>query len=304
MHASLAVLGAVLSTGVGAQEIKVPVSADTSLFANNPANNLGASDSLAVGATGKGFPARGLMRVDLAGKVPEGSTVLAARLELSVVRVPPGDEASGLLVHRMLKDWTEGNGTGTLGRPAVAGEATWSHQRHPDGAWAAPGGLPGQEFVVEPSGGTTMNALGRYSIEGPGLAADVRAWLADPSANHGWILLSDKESTKLTARRIGSKESVNAADAPVLILTLGVAEGPSITRYGFVEGGFEIGFRAEAGNIYSVQYNPLGPGGTGWQTLTNVVAKLAPLDVTVLDPLLGGVGGQRFYRVADVGDVD
>ncbi len=304
MHTSLAVLGAVFCTGVGAQEIKVPVSADTSLFANNPGNNLGASDSLAVGATGKGLPARGLVRVDLAGKVPEGSTVLAARLELSVVRVPPGDEASGLLVHRMLKDWTEGNGTGTLGRPAVAGEATWAHQRHPDGGWAAPGGVPGQEFVAAPSGGTTMNALGRYLIEGPGLVADVQAWLADPLSNRGWMLVSDKEATKLTARRIGSKESVNPADAPVLVLTLGTAGGPRISRFGFKEGRFELGFRAEAGNIYAVEYNLLGPGGVGWRTLTNVIAKLAPLEVTVVDPLLGGAGGQRFYRVADVGDVD
>jgi hypothetical protein len=257
-----------------------------------------------VGATGKGLPARSLLRFDLTDKIPEGSTVVGARLEFSVVRVPPGDEASALQVHRMLKDWTEGNGTGTLGRPAVAGEATWAHQRHPDGGWAAPGGLPGQEFVVEPSGGVTMNALGRYSIDGPGLVADVRAWLADPLSNRGWMMVSDKESTKLTARRIGSKESVNPAEAPVLVLTLGATAGPTISRFGFVDGRFELGFHAEAGNVYRVQFNLVGPGGTGWQTLTNVIAKLAPQEVTVLDPLLGGAGGQRFYRVADVGDVD
>ena len=304
MLRSLSLLGAVLSAELGAQEIKVPVSADTSLFANNPGNNLGASDSLAVGATGKGFPARGLLRVDLTGKVPEGSTVVGARLEFSVVKTPPGDEASALQVHRMLKDWNEGNGTGTLGRPAVAGEATWAHQRHPDGGWAAPGGAPGQEFVAEPSGGTSMNALGRYSIEGPGLVADVRAWLADPLSNRGWMLVSDKEASKLTARRIGSKESVNPAEAPMLVLTLGASTGPRITRFGFVEGRFELGFRAEAGNVYEVQYNPTGLATAGWQTLTQVIAKLVPQEVTVVDPSPVGAGGQRFYRVADVGDVD
>jgi hypothetical protein len=297
-------LGAVLSAELGAQEIKVPVSADTTLFANNPANNLGASDSLAVGATGKGLPARSLLRFDLTGKVPAGSAVVGARLEFSVVKAPPGDEASGVLVHRLLKDWHEGKGTGNLGRAAVAGESTWNHRSHPDVGWETPGSAPGSEFAATPSGGTTMNAMGRYAIEGPGLVADVQAWLTDPASNRGWLMMSDKEATKLTARRIGSKESVSPADAPILVLTLGATAGPTISRFGFVDGRFEIGFRAEAGNMYAVEYNLLGPGGVGWRTLTNVIAKLAPLEVTIVDPLLGGAGGQRFYRVADVGDVD
>ncbi len=304
MPTFLAVLGLFLSVRVGAQDIRVPVSSDTTLFANNPGNNLGASDSLAVGATGKGFPTRSLLHFDLIGKVPAGSTVVGARLEFSVVKAPPGDEASGLLVHRMLKDWHEGQGTGNLGRAAVAGESTWNHRSHPDVVWETPGAAPGSEFAATPSGGTPMNAVGRYAIEGPGLVADVQAWLADPASNRGWLMVSDKEATKLTARRIGSKESINAAEVPVLVLTLGATAGPTISRFGFVDGRFELGFRAEAGNIYAVEYNLLGPGRAGWWTLTNVIAKLAPVEVTVVDPLLGGAGGQRFYRVADVGDVD
>ncbi len=281
----------------------VPVSADTTLFASNPGNSLGKSDSLAVGATGKGFPARSLVRFDLAGRVPEGSLVVGARLEFTVVKAPAGEEASRVVAHRMLKDWSEGGGTGSLGSPARSGESTWTHQGHPDLAWDAPGCAPGHEYVAEASGSTGMNAPGRYAIEGPGLLADARKWLADPSSNHGWILLGDREDAKLTARRIGSKESLSPADAPVLVLTLGAA-GPTITRYGWVEGGFEIGFRAEAGNLYEVQYNVLGAISTDWRTLTNVVAKLAPVDALVTDPLLGGAGSLRLYRVADVGDVD
>ncbi|MGE3310243.1 MAG: DNRLRE domain-containing protein [Limisphaerales bacterium] len=290
------------SRGEGA-DVRVPVSADTTLFATNPGNSLGRSDSLAVGATGKGFPARALIRFDLAGWVPEGTAVVGARLEFGIVKAPAGEEASMILAHRMLKDWSEGLGTGSLGSPARSGECTWTHQGHPDRPWEGPGCVPGHEYDAEVSGSVGMNAVGRYALEGEGLLADVRRWLADPSSNHGWILLGDREESKYTARRIGSKESANAGDAPVLVLILG-SPGPRITRYGWVDAGFEIGFRAEAGNIYEVQYNTVGPGLDAWLTLTNVVAKLTSVDALVTDPVLGGDGRYRFYRVADVGDVD
>ena len=91
----LAVLGGAIAAAPGwAEDVTIPIGADTTLFANNPGNNLGGSDSLAVGATGKGFPARALLRFDLAGKVPEGRMVAGARLEFSVVKAPAGDEAS------------------------------------------------------------------------------------------------------------------------------------------------------------------------------------------------------------------
>ncbi|MBL9126271.1 MAG: DNRLRE domain-containing protein, partial [Verrucomicrobiales bacterium] len=117
---------ALAGPGATAAESVLPASADTALFATTPGNNLGRSEMLAVGATGKGFPARSLMRFDLTGVVADPATVVAARLEFTVVRAPAGDEGSEVRVHRMLTDWVEGRGTGTLGEPATAGEPTWS----------------------------------------------------------------------------------------------------------------------------------------------------------------------------------
>lgn len=277
--------------------------ADTTLFATTPGNNLGRSEMLAVGATGKGFPARTLLRFDLASVVEDPATVVAARLEFSVVRAPAGDDESGLRVHRMLTDWVEGRGTGTLGEPATAGEPTWSHRIHGSAAWAEPGGAPGVDFVAEASGTTAISGSGRYVVEGPELLADIRGWLAQAVSNRGWILVGDHESTKLTARRIGSRESKVPSEAPTLTLTIADVVRPRIDRWEVKDGRFEFGFLAEAGNIYAVQFRPLAGELSGtWTTLTNIVAKLANVDAVVSDPLRPGFG--RMYRVADVGDVD
>lgn len=55
--------------------------------------------------------------------VPAGATLTGARLGFSVVKGPAGGVASRFLVHRMLKVWGEGRGSGNLGEPAKAGES-------------------------------------------------------------------------------------------------------------------------------------------------------------------------------------
>lgn len=288
---------------VGAAEQILKASADTVLFANNPTNNLGASDLLAVGATGKGFPARSLLRFDLASGIPAGAVILEARLEFQMMRGPGGDEGSGIRAHRMRVDWAEGRGKGNLGEPARAGEATWTFRSYPDVPWSAPGGAPGVEFAETASGMTVVNDLGTYVIGGPGILQDVQAWLASPETHHGWILLSDREDTKLTARRLGSRESAEVGAIPRLVLVLGETAPLRIDRWRIGEGRIEIGFRAEAGNIFEVQYRDLTVPGLGaWGVLTNFIVKLQSRDVLVSEPLK--LGGAVAYRVADVGDVD
>ena len=52
-----------------------------------------------------------------------------------------------------------------------------------------------------------MNAPGSYTFPStPELIENVQKWLASPDTNSGWILLSDSETTKGTARRIASRE--------------------------------------------------------------------------------------------------
>lgn len=292
------------TSGTGnAAEVVVPAESDTALFATTPGNNLGGSDLLAVGATGKGFPARSLVRFDLSGVLADPAAVAGARLEFSVVRAPAGDENSEVLAYRCLTDWVEGRGEGTLGEPARAGEPTWTHRSHPDSAWSEAGGGAGVDYVATPSGGTAVTGLGRYAIEGAGMLADVQAWLAAPSSNRGWMLAGSREASKLTARRLGSKESATASEAPRLILTLSEIPRPRIDRWTVKDGRIELGFRGEAGNVYEVQSRAIGGGGLGtWTVVTQVVAKLVPVDVVATDPVRPDVG--RVYRVADVGDVD
>ena len=306
----IGVVGAflLLASGIGgfrslAAELIVTPSADGALFANNPANNLGASDLLAVGATGKGFPARTLLRFDLTSMVPAGAVVLEARLELQVMRGPGGDEFSSVRAHRMRVDWVEGRGKGNLGEPARAGESTWTHRRYPDLPWSLPGGAKGIEFAETDSGATPMNALGTYVIGGPGILQDVLGWLASPESNFGWILVSEGEETKLTARRLGSRESAALGEVPRLVLVLGEAAPFRMEHWKIHDGRIEFGFRAEAGNIFEVQYRDLTVSGVGaWSVLTNFIVKLQSREVVVSEPLR--VGGAVAYRIADVGDVD
>ena len=62
---------------------------------------------------------------------------------------------------------------------------------------------------------------------------------------------------------------------------------PTCVTLGFVEEGETMGTPA------------------AWQVLTQAVVKLQPVRVEVVDPLPVAAGpGARFYRVADVGDVD
>jgi len=286
-----------------AAELIVIPSADTALFANNPANNLGASDLLAVGVTGKGFPARTLLRFDLASAIPTGGVVVEARLEFQVMREPGGDEFSSVRAYRMQVEWSEGRGRGNLGEPARAGEPTWTHRRYPDSPWSAPGGAKGIEFAETDSGATVMNTLGSYVIGGPGILKDVQGWLASPETNLGWMLVSDQEATKLTARRLGSRESTVAGSIPRLVVVLGESSPFRIDRWKIEDGRFEFGFRAEAGNIFEVQYRDLTRSGAGgWSVLTNFIVKLQSRDVLISEPVRSG--GAVAYRIADVGDVD
>jgi hypothetical protein len=44
--------------------------------------------------------------------------------------------------------------------------------------------------------------------------ADVQGWLNNPKSNFGWMLISESEDTRFTARRFGSREDPN--NAPLL----------------------------------------------------------------------------------------
>lgn len=296
------VAGILIPEGSWAGEtVVLRADADTTLFFAAPGANLGASDSMAIGSTGHDQPGRGLIRFPLAGTLPSGAVVTSARLEFQVTRAPAGGVASLFRAHRLLRPWVEGRGTGNLGSPAVAGEVTWERRSHPDESWGGAGAEPGLDYVAGASGEVRVDGLARYGLEGPTLVRDVQAWLEDPASNAGWILISDGEGQALTARRVGTREAGEA----VATLTLGYEVGtprPVLTRWGRVGDRFEFEFRGEPGNVYEVQFRDRLGDTASWGVLTNIVVKLVPANPVISEPLAAAAA--RYYRVADVGDVD
>jgi hypothetical protein len=64
------------------------------------------------------------------------------------------------------------------------------------------------------------------------MVSDLSAWLAQPDANHGWILLGDETITG-TTRRFDSRESDSPGDRPTLTIWYSLDPSPvSHTTWG------------------------------------------------------------------------
>lgn len=208
--------------------------ADTSITSLDANNNLGRESTLAAGGIAQaGQKFRMLLRFDFAGQIPPGSTIQSVSLRLRVTKKPNPGVPSTFGLHRLLKAWTEGTKTGLRGSPATAGEVTWNNLAAPDTPWSGPGGAAPEDFVAEASAAQTMDAVGNYTFNSTaGLVADVQAWVDDPTSNFGWMLISDRENTPRTARRIAGREAA-AANRPTLTVefTPGtVTTPPQITQ--------------------------------------------------------------------------
>ncbi len=219
-----------------AETVTLKAAADTSLHEVFPGNNLGAEQDLPAGAVGSrngGKRTRALFKFDFTGKIPPNATLTSASLKITVVQRPSAGVASMFDLHRMLVDWGEGKKTtGKSGAAASAGEVTWNNRSHPSTPWGAPGAKAATDFAEKVSAALLMNSSTAYTFgPTPDLLADVQAWINDPAANFGWILISEKENTSSTARRISAKEGP-AASAPTLVVefTIPTAEPPVITQ--------------------------------------------------------------------------
>ena len=203
-----------------AQTVSLEPIADGTLFQQDDgllAN--GAGIYLFAGQTVQGDESlrlrRALLRFDIAGAVPAGSTVTGAELTLRMNRTISGGSIQTL--HRVTSDWAEGaddapgqEGGGTL---ATAGAATWIHTSFDTAFWTNPGG----DFVAAPSATEVVSGFGTYQWDGPGMVADVQAW-ADGGDNFGWILIGDEDDAP-TAKRFDSRESTNVSFRPALVIT-------------------------------------------------------------------------------------
>jgi glucose/arabinose dehydrogenase len=201
-------------------------SRDTSMFEEFPSHGNSFGSGLFAGrliSGGGGHLRRALLGFDVSS-LPEGTSIAAATLRLTVNKVPQSGIATGIgTLHRMLHTWTEGttdagavqSGDGQ-GVPATAGsgDPTWSHANYNGTAWTTLGG----DF--SPLASATLGnmiSIGDHVWSSPFLARDVQQWLDLPTTNHGW-LLRISESTTGTARRFATRDEQNAAQRPLLTL--------------------------------------------------------------------------------------
>ena len=282
---------------LAAATIRLTPVADTSLYAGAADNNMGGQEAIAVGGTATGVTFRGLLKFDVADNLPAGAVIQSVSLQLTVVKSSTTGVPSTFTVHRVLKNWGEGDkGLGITGIGALAGdgEATWRARLHPAILWGAAGGEPGVDFASAASGATSepVQSSGAADFAStPDLIADVRHWLAEPGDNFGWLLQSESEATLFTSRRFGSSEG---AEPPLLIIDAIVP--PHIGLTSIANGLFTLQFDGEAGKSYVVERRTQADSGE-WTIVTNVPPLEISGPVSVTDPLRSG---NQFYRVGEL----
>ncbi len=275
-----------------AQSVTLHPSADTTLFENNPDNNLGGFPTLAAGTTAHGLRSRAVIKFNLAGSIPSNAVIASATLKIAVVQTPlGGGEPSTFSVYRVLKDWGEGNkAASTTGLPATSGEATWNHRFFPSVPWGTPGAAVGIDYSEIPSSSTAIGGIATYTFPASdAMNADVAHWLSTPAQNFGWILISDDDATWTTARRFGARESSIQPE-----LQIDYTTGFKISNIDRQDTTVRMTFTAEASFKYTVEYRPNVASGA-WSTLTNITAKLASFEAVATDSTLNAQ--QRYYRI-------
>jgi hypothetical protein len=222
----------ILLTALAIGLLAVPASAgittltadrDNSIYSDSSLLSNGSGAYLFSGQTFQPEVRRALVRFDL-GSIPEGATVIGAGLDLWCNQSPLGNPGPvDFTIHVVTADWGEAGSDagdpGGLGAPADTGDATWTDRFFDQGLpWATAGG----DFDPTPSasasvGQCTAATPVNASFTSADVAADVQAWLDDPSSNFGWLVLGDEE-TLPSARRFASRENGNDIIVPTLTI--------------------------------------------------------------------------------------
>jgi hypothetical protein len=274
--------------------------ADASLMEVAPTNNNGALRWVNAGTTQNGPRTRGLFRFDPAAVLPTNALIVSASVVFELTGQPAMGEtipSASFGLHRMLRPWGEGtktNGQFAIGQgqPASPGEVTWVSAFHPTNNWTVPGGQGGADFTIFESASTFIEDVGNspYTFgPTPELAADVQRWLNNPGTNFGWMLLCADEGPRFTARRFASREDFN--NPPRLELQYFVP--PRFDRMEAVGEFLLLGFRAEAGHRYDLEYREM-LNGPGWKVLAGLGSFAESMSVMLLVP---AGEPQCFYRL-------
>jgi hypothetical protein len=224
---------------------------------------------------------RAVVNFDLSS-LPAGATITSAQLTLTVTMVPSAAANSTFGLHRVLVPWDESN-------------LTWNRRLAPDITWSQPGVAAPVDFSAGASGTVFVGGLGTYTFASTaGLIADAQYWLANPAANHGWLLLAQSEATAKTARHFGARE--NAGNPPRLRLeytTTGAADPrgqiTAVTRTGV---NVQLIIASTPGQGYVIERTTNIH--EGWSFATNLTAGAGVTNLLHSEPLDGARG---FYRV-------
>ena len=196
---------------------------DASIYEENDTFSNGGFNGIFVGRAGDNLPLppqgairRGAIRFDLSS-IPAGSMVLAVTLTLEIGGAPAtGPAQTSQSLHPLLKDWNEGSvSAGSRGGASNPGDMTWRSNKAGQEDWVTPGGDFGPA-----SAAATVGQSGKVGWASVPMAADVQAWIDNPSANFGWMLVGDESGTLRTARRFNSSEDLSSSRRPALSILL------------------------------------------------------------------------------------
>ncbi len=205
---------------------------DNTLFedADGDTSN-GAGPAFFAGKNNQNLTRRAVLNFDVAAAVPAGAKIDSVVLTL-VVSSAPDLIPRRFALHRVLADWGEGQSfsAGGAGAPATTSDATWLHTFYPDQLWTNAGG----DFDPTASASQEVTDVGVYTWTGSGMTASVQSWLAQSSANFGW-LIQGEESGPRTVRRFDSREADVAANRPKLTIYYSVATGIRPTTWGYMK---------------------------------------------------------------------
>lgn len=252
------------------QVVTLPAVADTGLYEVGSTNNLGLAEAVPAGAHAGAKRSRFLVRFDPAGALPAGAQVTGVALKLQVTVASTPVEIYG--VHRMLRDWVEGNQGGNNGAPAAPGETTWRAQYHPVVLWTQPGGAAAVDYLALPSATSSLAGDGSTNwITSGEMAGDVQAWLDQPASNHGWMIRAVNETVPQTVRRIASRETPGG---PELIVRY---ELPDADHDGVPDTGDECLGTAPGAivNAHGCSLEQLVPANGNWANHGQYIAALA-----------------------------
>ena len=242
---AVAAVFALFASQASAAFITIGAERETAIFAENPDYNLGSGNLIAGTNAFGGDNARSLLGFNIAASIPSGSIINSVTFQIGVIRQSNRNSASAYELHRMLTDWTEGNGgiNVNTGSPALAGETTWNSRHHGSTPWSTPGGQAGVDYLSLVSGtgpeidsGNTVYEI----LSSAALVADVQSWLNSPGTDNGWMFLATEEGTPGTARRFSSSEvpgaGISSALTPRILVDFTAVPEPATACTGLALG--------------------------------------------------------------------